>query len=479
MDDKQIKECNAGRFDKAAANAGEKAYELTNSRYEEPGGFQQYHCSLLDVLKQADRRIFDLLAREHNRLSDTLQLIAAENRCSRQVLAALGSIIQNKTTEGFPGARLHGGSEVADDIERLAVERARNAFGACYANVQPHSGTTANQIVIAAVLKKGGKILSMAVEQGGHFSHGDEMSIAGRFFDVENYFVNKDTYLLDYDAIREKALNFRPGLIICGASAYSRAIDFARFRQIADEVGSYLLADVSHIAGLIMAGAHQSAVNYAHFTTTSTYKPGGPRGGLVLMGKDYNKTVKIRSRCMPLWKHIEQATFPGVQGTAHLNNIAAKAVFFKEACSDEYRTRQFRIIENANALAESLLRLGCEVLTGGTDNHMVLVDVSKFRQDLTGLVAQKALEECGVVVSRIRLAYDEKPLAVTSGIRLGSPIVTRNGMGTVKMAEIAEIINDILKAVTPTGQDTYRIAPLFAERTKRKVKNLCRRFPLS
>jgi glycine hydroxymethyltransferase len=247
---------------------------------------EAYHDGLQAELMQSDPEIQKLITSEYQRLQDTLQLLAAENQCSRAVLAALGSILQNKTSEGFPAARLHGGSSVMDKVEQLAIQRAKQAFGAKYANVQPHSGTTANQIVITALLEPGDRILSMATGHGGHYSHGSIDSITAKFFRIENYCVDQDSFLLDYDQIAKQARRFKPKLIICGASAYPRTIDFAKFRQIADEVSALLLADISHISALVIAGVHPSPMDYAHVMTTSTYKPGGPRGGLILMGKD-------------------------------------------------------------------------------------------------------------------------------------------------------------------------------------------------
>ena len=270
--------------------------------------FEEYHEGEFGALKEADKEIYELITKEYERLENSLQLLAAENQCSRAVLAALGSVVQNKTAEGFPGARLHGGCEVVDDVERLAASRAKEAFDAQYANVQPHSGTQANQIILTALLERGDTILSLGLGQGGHFSHGAALSFTGKFFDVKNYYVDKKTFLLDYDAIRDKAVKVKPKLIICGASAYTRTIDFKKFREIADEVGACLLADISHISGLVMAGAHSSPVDYAHFTTTSTYKPGGPRGGLIVMGKDYDQKIKVEGQDILLWKHIENTT---------------------------------------------------------------------------------------------------------------------------------------------------------------------------
>jgi len=470
---------------------------------------EQYHRGLPSVLEVADEEIYRLLTKEYDRQQNTLQLIAAENQCSRAVLAALGSVVQNKTTEGFVGARFHGGCEVVDCLEALAISRAQEAFKAKYANVQPHSGTGANQIVITAILDKGDRILSQAMDQGGHVSHGAPVSFAGKFFEVEHYRVRPDTFLLDYDAIREQALRFRPKLLICGASAYSRTIDFARFRAIADEAGAYLMADISHISGLVAAGAHPSPVDHAHFTTTSTYKPGGPRGGLILMGRDFDAPFRIAdcglrigsadplqsevrnpksamSRTMPLWERIEKNTFPGFQGTPSLNNIAAKAVFFKEMLSAEYHDRQFGIVENAKILAQEFLRLGYDILTGGTDNHMFLANLANFRprreavtaDGLTGFIAQHCLEDCGIIVNMNRLPYDSQNARITSGMRLGTPIVTKNGMGRQEMRTISRLVDSILARVEVQDDRQYHLDPAFQNEVKEQVQDLCARFPM-
>lgn len=439
---------------------------------------QEYHEGIFSALKEQDTQVYQLIEREYERLQDNLQLIAAENQCSRAVLAALGSVVQNKTTEGFPGARYHGGCEVVDEVERLAAARAKETFGAQYANVQPHSGTAANQIVLTALLERGDKILSLGTDQGGHLSHGAKASFSGKFFSVEHYYVDKETLFLDYDSIRDKALSFRPKLMICGASAYSRIVDFRKFRQIADEVGAYLLADISHIAGLVIAGAHPSSIDEAHFTTTSTYKPGGPRGGLILMGKDYDTEIAVSGKRTALWEHIQKTTFPGVQGTPYLNNVAAKAVFFKETLTGEYRARQFKIVENAQRLARNLLGLGYDVLTGGTDNHMALVNVGNLRAGMTGYIAQKCLEDCGIIVNMNRLPYDKKGAAVASGVRLGTPIVTRNGMGPEQMDIIAGFVDAVLKRVRIISDRQYELDASLREESKDNVRQLCRKFPM-
>jgi glycine hydroxymethyltransferase len=441
---------------------------------------EQYHRDLSGILEAADREVHQLLTKEYDRQQNTLQLIAAENQCSRAVLAALGSVVQNKTTEGFAGSRFHGGCEVVDCLETLAISRAREVFKAQYANVQPHSGTGANQIVITALLEKGDRILSQAMDQGGHVSHGAPVSFAGRFFEVEHYRVRPDTFRLDYDAIREQALRFRPRLLICGASAYARTIDFARFRAIADEVGAYLMADISHISGLVAAGAHPSPVDHAHFTTTSTYKPGGPRGGLILMGRDFDAPFRMADggRTMPLWERIEKNTFPGFQGTPCLNNIAAKAVFFKEMLAALYHDWQFGIVANAKTLAEEFLRMGYDVLTGGTDNHMFLVNVADFRRGLTGFIAQHCLEDCGIIINMNRLPYDSHNARITSGMRLGTPIVTKNGMGRPEMQVISQLVESVLTRVEIQGDRQYHLDPAFQNDVRAHVQELCSRFPM-
>jgi glycine hydroxymethyltransferase len=449
----------------------------------EPAGLRpltsdDYHDGLLDALARSDEETYRLITKEYDRQRTTLQLIAAESHCSRAVLAALGSVVQNKTTEGAVGARFHGGCQVVDCLESLAINRAKEAFKARYANVQPHSGTGANQIILVAVLESGDRILSLSMDQGGHVSHGARVAFAGKFFEVEHYHVDRDTFLLDYDAIREQARRFRPKMIICGASAYSRTIDFARFRDIADEVGAYLMADISHISGLVIAGAHPSPVDSAHFTTTSTYKPGGPRGGLILMGHEYDDPIQVGKKSMPLWERIEKTTFPGFQGTPYLNNIAAKAVFFKETLSPEYRVRQFRIVENAKALARQFHELGYDVLTGGTDNHLFLIDVAKFRKGLTGLIAQKCLEDCGIIVNMNWLPYDTQSPRVTSGMRLGTPIVTRNGMTETEMQTVAHLVDSVLGAVEIRSDSEYDLDESFRDQTVEQVRALCSRFPM-
>ncbi len=429
----------------------------------------------LETIRLADLEICKLISREFDRQNKQLQLVAAENQCSTAVMAALGTILQNKTAEGPVGNRLHGGCEVVDEIEKVAIERAKKVFGAQYANVQPHSGTQANQIVLLAVLQKDDKILCLPDDQGGHFSHGSPASITGKLFNIENYFIDKNSFRLDYDAISKKALECKPKMIICGASFYPRAIDFTAFRKIADSIGAYLLADISHISGLVIAGAHQSPINLAHFTTTSTYKCGGPRGGLILMGKDFDKPVSINGKETTYEKLIDNATFPGMQGTPYFNNIAAKAVFFKEAAGKQYKQRQFKIVENAAALAKNLSESGFNVVTVGTDNHLILVDVTTFRDGLDGEMTQKTLEDCGIIVDKIDLPYQKK--GIIAGIRLGTPIVTKRGMSVEQMAEATKLMEQILRQVEITGQAQYKLDETFTRETKKTVEKLCLNYP--
>ncbi len=439
---------------------------------------REYHLGIMAELEAADLKLARLLKQEYQRQSTTLQLIAAENLCSRAVLGALGSIVQNKTTEGSVGQRYHGGCDVVDSIETLAVERAQEVFQARYANVQAHSGTAANQIVLTALLKKDDRILSLGLDQGGHVSHGAPVSFSGKYHAVDHYGVDHETYKLDYSAIAKQAQDLRPKVIICGASAYTRSIDFSRFRSIADSVGAYLLADVSHIAGLVAAGAHPSPIDHAHFTTSSTYKPGGPRGGLILMGRDHGLTLSVNGKARTLAKHLDKTTFPGVQGTPYLNNIAAKAVFFKEMMNPEYRARQYAIIDNAQMLAQSLAEMGFTILTGGTDTHMILVNVTRYREGLTGLIAQKALEHCGIIVNMNQLPYDTKGKTITSGLRLGTPVITKLGMRPKQMHLIAELIKAILDQVRIVSDTDCRLDETFAFQTGEKVRELCRAYPL-
>jgi len=469
------KEIDVGNKKKTSRESDSGIFEqLRKGDTETKWACERWHSDIFTALREADDDIWQLVAAEFGRRKKTLQLLAAETQCSKAVLAALGSILQNKTAEGAVDDRLHGGCGVVDRVEQLGIDRAKQVFGAKYANVQPHSGTQANQIVIMAILRKGDKILSLPEIQGGHFSHGSADSLTGKFFQIDDYRLDAN-FLLDYQAIERKALSFRPKLIICGASAYPRKIDFRAFREIADRCGAFLLADISHICGLVSAGAHQSSIDYAHFTTTSTYKPGGPRGGLILMGKDFDMKIDADGKKLPLWQLIDKTTFPGVQGTPYFNNIAAKAVFFREMLSDEYKQRQHKIIKNSAQLASRLIERGFNVVTGGTDNHLVVVNVTDFKKGLTGDIAQKALERCGIVVDSITLPVDEGKVSI-SGIRLGTAIVTKDGMAEQEIDTIAQMIEQILRQVQIIDEGNYGMDKQFAEQMLQRVGQLCDMF---
>lgn len=405
-------------------------------------------------LARVDPEVYQAIQKELERQRFSLELIASENFCSRAVLEAQGSVLTNKYAEGYPGKRYYGGCQWVDVIEELARERLKKLFGAEHANVQPHSGTQANMAVYFAVLQPGDTILSMSLAHGGHLSHGHPVSVSGKLYKAIYYGVSRETEQIDYDEVRRLALNHRPKLIICGASAYPRIIDFQKFRQIADEVGAYLMADIAHIAGLIAGGVHPSPIPWADFVTMTTHKTlRGPRGGAILCRKEFAEL-------------IDKSVFPGSQGGPLMHVIAAKAVAFGEALRPEFREYQRRVVENARALAHALAREGFRIVSGGTDTHLLLVDVRPH--GLTGAEAERLLEEVGVTVNKNAIPFDPHKPTVTSGIRLGTPAVTTRGMGPAEMREIAEIIAQVLRERSPTVQ---------AEARKR-VRRLCEHFPL-
>ncbi len=406
-------------------------------------------------LQQVDPEIHAALEEERQRQAHGLELIASENFVSPAVLEAAGSVLTNKYAEGYPGRRYYGGCEVADKVERLARKRARKLFGAGHANVQPHSGTTANMAVYFAMLKPGHKLMGMDLSCGGHLTHGHHLSYSGRDFKVASYGVDRKTERLDYDEIERIAVEERPQLIVCGASAYSREIDFERFRQAADRAGAMLMADIAHIAGLVAAGIHPSPVPHCDFVTSTTHKTlRGPRGGLVLCKKTHAKA-------------LNRALFPGIQGGPLMHIIAAKAVAFKEALSEDFRDYQRRIVANAKRLAERLQSRGLRIVSGGTDNHLCLVDVTSI--GLTGKVAEAALESAGITVNKNTIPYDPNPPMIASGVRVGTPALTTRGMGESAMDEVGDLFADALDA----PEDEQKLAAV-----RRRVEALCERFPL-
>ncbi|MEM6454160.1 MAG: serine hydroxymethyltransferase [Acidobacteriota bacterium] len=412
---------------------------------------------IYDAVAATDPEIHAILRRERDRQADGLELIASENFTSPAVLEAVGSVLTNKYAEGYPGRRYYGGCGHVDDAETLARERAKALFGAEHANVQPHSGSTANMAVFFAFLEPGDTLMGMDLAAGGHLTHGHPLSYSGRDFEVVSYGVDRETERIDYDEVARIAAEHRPKLLICGASAYSRVIDFARFRAIADSVGALLLADIAHIAGLVAAGVHPSPVPHCDVVTTTTHKTlRGPRGGLILCKQEHAKA-------------IDKALFPGLQGGPLMHVVAGKAVAFLEAQGDAFRAYQHQIVANAAQLAARLVARGHRIVSGGTDNHIVLVDVGAF--GLTGKVAEKALERAEITTNKNTIPYDPKPPMVASGIRLGTPALTTRGMDEAAMDEVGDCIADALdatKADDEAGLDRVRDA----------VRALCDRFPL-
>jgi glycine hydroxymethyltransferase len=406
-------------------------------------------------LKAVDPEIFQAIAEERSRQNFGLELIASENFVSRAVLEAAGSVLTNKYAEGYPGRRYYGGCEFVDVVERLAIERARKLFGAEHVNVQPHSGTSANMAVYFAMLRPGDKLMGMDLSCGGHLTHGHRLSYSGRDFQVVAYGVDPKTEQIDYDAVEKQAVEEKPKLIVCGASAYSRIIDFARFRAIADKAGALLMADIAHIAGLVAAGLHPSPVPHCHFVTTTTHKTlRGPRAGLVMCTEEHAKD-------------IDRAVFPGIQGGPLMHAIAAKAVAFHEALSDGFRAYQQQIVKNAQRLAERLVEHGFRIVSGGTDNHVFLLDVAK--SGLTGKAAEKALEEAGITVNKNTIPFDPNPPMVASGIRIGTPALTTRDMKETEMEKVGDFIAEVLRAPEDGGVRAS---------VRARVRELCERFPL-
>ncbi|WP_190123126.1 serine hydroxymethyltransferase [Streptomyces inusitatus] len=425
------------------------------------------------VLARNDPGLGALLDAEAKYQTASLSMVASASVAPPSVLCANGTVMSNVTAEGYPGARYHPGAVHFDGIERLAVERAKHVFGARYANVQPHSCSSANLAVMAALLPRGGKVLALDLDSGGHLTHGASASVSGKYYDVARYGVEPDGSL-DYDKILGRALEHRPNVVIAGASAFPRWLDFARFRAIADRVGAYLIADISHIAGLVAAGLHPSPIDYAHITTTSTYKQlAGPRGGLILLGEDYRRAGPDGRT--ELWKLMQRAVFPGFQGTPDPSSIAAKARALAIASSGGFHTTMKRVVDDAKALSDELMTLGYDVLTGGTDNHMVLVDVRTA--GLTGVVAERALEECGILVNRNKIPGDPLPPTVGGGLRFGTNILAQRGMGPLAVRECARLVHEVLSGIKVQGSTDYELAGTLRESVHGRVSSLCARFP--
>ncbi len=406
-----------------------------------------------EKLSQFDPEVYAPMQRELERQQHNIELIASENIVSEAVLTAAGSILTNKYAEGYPSKRYYGGCIYVDEVEEIARERAKKLFGAEHANVQPHSGANANLAVFFALLQPGDTVLSMNLAHGGHLSHGSPVNISGKYFNIVPYGVSDDTQTIDYDAVRALALECKPKMILAGASAYPRVIDFKRFREIADEVGAYLMVDMAHIAGLVAAGVHPSPVPYAHVVTTTTHKTlRGPRGGLILCSEELGKV-------------IDKAIFPGTQGGPLMHIIAAKAVAFGEALTDEFKTYQKQIVTNAAVLADELMKRGINLVSGGTDNHLMLLDLRNC--NITGKELERRLDEVHITANKNAIPNDPQSPFITSGIRIGTPAVTSRGFGVEEMKQIASFISDVI-----TDFEGNRDA------VTEKVIALCDKFPI-
>ncbi len=410
---------------------------------------------LNNQLNQVDLEMLEAINKEKNRQHDKIELIASENFVSEAVMEAAGSVLTNKYAEGYPGRRYYGGCEYVDIAENLARDRAKELFRAEHANVQPHSGAQANMAVYFSVLKPGDTILGMNLNHGGHLTHGSPVNFSGKLYNIVDYGVDEENELIDYDALREKAKEIQPKMIIAGASAYPRVIDFEKFREIADEVGAYLLVDMAHIAGLVAAGLHPSPVPHADFVTTTTHKTlRGPRGGMILCKEEYAKKV-------------DSNVFPGMQGGPLMHVIAAKGVAFKEALQPDFKEYAAKIIDNSKRLGQALVDQGIRLVSGGTDNHLLLLDVRPL--GLTGKVAEKALDDVGITTNKNTIPFDPESPFVTSGVRIGTAAVTTRGFGIEEMDEIAAIMKLTLDNL---GNEEK------LDEAKRRVKALTDRFPM-
>ena len=408
-----------------------------------------------DEVKKADPQVAQAITDEMERQNSHIELIASENWVSKAVMAAMGSPMTNKYAEGYPGKRYYGGCECVDVVENLAIQRAKELFGCDYANVQPHSGAQANMAVQFAMLEPGDTVMGMNLDHGGHLTHGSPVNFSGTYFNIVPYGVNDEGFI-DYDKVREIALECKPKLIIAGASAYARTIDFKRFREIADEAGAYLMVDMAHIAGLVAAGLHPSPIPYAHVVTTTTHKTlRGPRGGMILANQEMAEKF-----------NFNKAIFPGTQGGPLMHVIAAKAVCFQEALEDSFKEYQQNIVKNAQALAKGLMDRGIKLVSGGTDNHLMLVDLTPF--DLTGKAVEKLLDSVNITSNKNTIPNDPKPPFVTSGIRLGTPAITSRGFTEEDMDQVAECIAKMIKE----GEAA-------SEEVRGMVKELTDKYPLS
>lgn len=404
-------------------------------------------------VKENDQKVYEIIAKEHERQENNIELIASENFTSEAVMEAMGSYLTNKYAEGYPGKRYYGGCHIVDQVEDLARDRMKELFGGEHVNVQAHSGSQANMAVYFSVLKPGDTILGMDLSHGGHLTHGSPVSFSGKLFNVVSYGVNKDTETIDYEELRKKAIEHKPKMIVAGASAYSRVIDFKKFREISDEVGAYLMVDMAHIAGLVAGGVHPSPVPYADFVTTTTHKTlRGPRGGAIICKEKYAKD-------------LDKTIFPGMQGGPLMHIIAGKAVCFGEALKPEFKDYANQIVKNAKVLAEELTKYGFRLVSGGTDNHLILIDLTN--KDITGKDAEKLLDSVRITANKNTIPFETKSPFITSGIRIGTAAVTTRGFKEEEIKKVAEFINE---AIEKRDQDLTEL--------KEKVTALCNKFPI-
>lgn len=426
----------------------------------------------MDNLKAFDPDLFDAMEKELGREKFQLEMIASENIVSKNVIEAQGSVLTNKYAEGYPGKRYYGGCEYVDVVENLAIERAKKLFDCEYVNVQPHSGSQANMGVYLSVLKPGDKILGMSLAHGGHLTHGATVNFSGKIFKSVTYGVSKETGYIDYDELEAIAKKEQPQIIVAGASAYPRVIDFKRFREIADSVGAYLMVDMAHIAGLVAAGVHPSPIPYAHFVTTTTHKTlRGPRGGMILMGKDFENKMGIvapkSGRVKMMSEIINGTVFPGIQGGPLMHVIAGKAVALKEALDPSFKDYQTQVVKNSQALAKKLQDFGFDLFSGGTDNHLMLINLNN--KGVTGKQAEEALDKAGITVNKNGIPFDTQPPTVTGGLRVGTAALTTRGMKEAEMGKIAEWINRIISDIDNAS---------LQQEIRSEVKALCEKFPI-
>ena len=430
-----------------------------------------------DILQRQDKEVFEALANETTRQNETLELIASENFTSRAVMQACGSVMTNKYAEGYPGKRYYGGCEYVDVAENLARDRAKKLFRCDYVNVQPHSGSSANMAVLFSVLKPGDRIMGLDLSHGGHLTHGSSVNFSGQMFEAHSYGVDRETGCIDMNKVEELAIEVRPKLIICGASAYSQGFDVKSFRAIADKVGAFLMADIAHPAGLIAAGFLGDPMPHCHFVTTTTHKTlRGPRGGMIMMGTDFENpmgiTIKTKtgSRLKMMSEVIDAEVMPGIQGGPLMHIIAGKAVAFGEALQPEFREYAAQVIKNAAAMAEKFVDLGYNIVSGGTKNHLMLLDLRS--KNVTGKVAENLLHAAGITVNKNMVPFDDKSPFVTSGIRIGTPAMTTRGMLEADSRLIAELIDKVISSAEKP--DSAEVC----QAVRKEIRELCLRYPL-